>query len=96
MVFVAYPTAIAFRDSVFTETPGGPQFAGLYHFGRLFSSSIFWSALANTVLLGVAFLAITIPLATVLASMLNRLKRGSTPLKVIPFPPSSPLRSQWP
>lgn len=76
MVFVAYPTAIAFRDSVFTETPDGPQWAGLYHFGRLFSSGIFWGALGNTVLLGVAFLGITIPLATVLASMLNRLTRG--------------------
>jgi multiple sugar transport system permease protein len=87
MVFVAYPTAIAFRDSFFTETPDGPQWAGLYHFGRLFSSSIFWGALGNTVLLGVAFLGITIPLATVLASMLNRLRRGSTPLKVIYFLP---------
>jgi ABC-type sugar transport system permease subunit len=87
MVFVAYPTAIAFRDSVFTETPDGPQWAGLYHFGRLFSSGIFWGALGNTVLLGVAFLGITIPLATVLASMLNRLRRGSTPLKVIYFLP---------
>lgn len=87
MVFVAYPTAIAFRDSVFTETPQGPEFAGLYHFGRLFSSSIFWGALGNTVLLGVAFLGITIPLATILATMLNRLRRGSTPLKVIYFLP---------
>jgi ABC-type sugar transport system permease subunit len=87
MVFVAYPTAIAFRDSVFTETPAGPQYAGFYHFGRLFSSPIFWGALGNTVLLGVAFLGITIPLATILASMLNRLRRGSTPLKVIYFLP---------
>ena len=87
VVFVAYPTAIAFRDSVFTETPQGPQFAGLTHFGRLFASPIFWGALGNTVLLGVAFLAITIPLATVLASMLNRLRRGATPLKVIYFLP---------
>ena len=77
MVFVAYPTALAFRDSVFTETPQGPQFAGLYHFGRLFSSSIFWGALGNTVLLGVAFLGITIPLATILASMLNRHFQGN-------------------
>ena len=87
MVFVAYPTAIAFRDSFFTETPAGPQWAGFYHFGRLFSSGIFWGALGNTVLLGVAFLGITIPLATILASMLNRLRRGSTPLKVIYFLP---------
>jgi ABC-type sugar transport system permease subunit len=87
MVFVAYPTAIAFRDSFFTETPQGPQFAGLYHFQRLLTNGIFWGALGNTILLGVAFLGITIPLATILASMLNRLRRGSTPLKVIYFLP---------
>src|SRR5437870_2432131 len=58
MVFVAYPTAIAFRDSFFTETPNGPEFAGLYHFQRLFTSPIFWGALGNTLLLGVAFLAL--------------------------------------
>jgi ABC-type sugar transport system permease subunit len=87
MVFVAYPTAITFRDSVFTETPDGPRWVGLYHFGRLFSNGVFWGALGNTILLGVAFLGITIPLATILASMLNRLRRGSTPLKVIYFLP---------
>jgi ABC-type sugar transport system permease subunit len=87
MVFVAYPTALAFRDSFFTETPTGPEFAGLYHFQRLLTSGIFWGALGNTILLGVAFLGITIPLATILASMLNRLRRGSTPLKVIYFLP---------
>jgi len=87
MVFVAYPTAIAFRDSVFTETPRGAEFVGLYHFGRLFSSGVFWGALGNTVLLGAAFLAITLPLATILATMLNRLRRGATPLKVIYFLP---------
>ncbi len=87
MVFVAYPTALAFRDSFFTETPTGAEFAGLYHFRRLLTSSIFWGALGNTILLGVAFLGITIPLATILASMLNRLRRGSTPLKVIYFLP---------
>ena len=87
MVFVAYPTAIAFRDSVYTETPTGSEFAGLYHFRRLLTSSIFWGALGNTILLGVAFLGITLPLATILASMLNRLRRGSTPLKVIYFLP---------
>jgi multiple sugar transport system permease protein len=87
VVFVAYPTALAFRDSFFTETPTGPEFAGLYHFQRLLTSGIFWGALGNTILLGVAFLGITIPLATILASMLNRLRRGSTPLKVIYFLP---------
>lgn len=88
LVFIGYPTAITFRQSVFTETPGGgEQFAGTYHFERLFESQVFWGAVANTFLLGAAFLLIIIPLATILASMLNRLRRGSTPLKVIYFLP---------
>ena len=88
LVFIAYPTAITFQQSVFSEVPGGGQrFVGGYHFYRLFTSNVFWGALGNTVVLGTAFLLIIIPLATVSASMLNRLRRGSTPLKVIYFLP---------
>lgn len=88
LVFIGYPTAIAFQQSVFTEVPGGGQkFAGTYHFERLLSDSVFWGALGNTILLGVAFLVIILPLATIFASMLNRVRRGSTPLKVIYFLP---------
>ena len=88
LVFIGYPTAITFRQSFFTETPGGgEEFAGTYHFERLFESHVFWGAVANTFLLGAAYLLIIIPVATIFASMLNRLRRGSTPLKVIYFLP---------
>jgi multiple sugar transport system permease protein len=87
LVFIGYPTVLAFMQSVVTETPAGPKFAGTFHFERLFASNVFWGALGNTVLLGVAFLVIIIPLATIFASMLNRLRRGATPLKVIYFLP---------
>jgi ABC-type sugar transport system permease subunit len=88
LVFVAYPTVLAFRQSVYSELPGGgEEFVGTLHFSRLFSSAVFWGAVGNTVLLGAAYLIIIIPLATVFASMLNRLRRGATPLKVIYFLP---------
>ena len=88
LVFIGYPTAITFQQSVVSETPGGgAEFVGLYHFERLLQSNVFWGAVGNTVLLGVCFLVIIIPLATIFASMLNRLRRGSTPLKVIYFLP---------
>ena len=88
LVFIGYPTAIAFEQSVFTQVPGGGQkFAGTFHFERLVTDRVFWGALANTILLGVAFLVIIIPLATILASRLNRVRRGATPLKVIYFLP---------
>ena len=51
------------------------------------TDTVFWGAIGKTVLLGVAYLVIVIPLATLLASMLNRIRRGSTPLKVIYFLP---------
>ena len=88
LIFIGYPTAITFRQSLFSEIPGGgEEFAGTYHFERLFESHVFWGAVANTFLLGFAYLAIIIPVATIFASMLNRLRRGSTPLKVIYFLP---------
>jgi multiple sugar transport system permease protein len=88
LIFIGYPTAITFRQSFFSETPGGgEEFAGTYHFERLFESHVFWGAVANTFLLGAAYLVIIIPVATIFASMLNRLRRGSTPLKVIYFLP---------
>ncbi|MEQ1768714.1 MAG: sugar ABC transporter permease [Devosia sp.] len=87
LTFVGYPTYLAFEQSFFTETPTGDVFAGTYHFQRLLGSGLFWGALGNTVLLGVAFLVIVIPLATIFASMLNRIRKGSTPLKVIYFLP---------
>ena len=88
LVFIGYPTAIAFEQSVFTQVPGGGQkFAGTFHFERLITDRVFWGALGNTILLGAAFLVIIIPLATILASMLNRVRRGATPLKVIYFLP---------
>jgi len=88
LIFIGYPTAITFRQSFFSETPGGgEEFAGTHHFERLFDSNVFWGAVANTFLLGFAYLVIIIPVATIFASMLNRIRRGSTPLKVIYFLP---------
>lgn len=88
LTFIGYPTAITFQQSLFSEVPGGGQeFAGTEHFQRLFDSQVFWGSVVNTLVLGVAFLVIIIPLATIFASMLNRVRRGATPLKVIYFLP---------
>lgn len=87
-VFIGYPTLQTFRQSFFTRGMGNAEtFAGFEHYGRLLTNQVFWGALGNTVLLGFAFLLIVIPLAAALASLLNRTRRGSTPLKVIYFLP---------
>ncbi len=87
LVFVAYPTVETFRESLFRRVGTREEFVGLSQYSRLLTNPIFWKALGNTALLGVAFLVIVIPLSAVLASMLNRLRRGATPLKVIYFLP---------
>lgn len=87
LLFVIYPTLQAFRLSLFRQVGGAQQFAGLYQYGRLVGDRVFVSAILNTALLGVAFLAIVIPLSVVLASLINSLSRRSTIFKVIYFLP---------
>jgi multiple sugar transport system permease protein len=87
-VFIGYPTVQTFRQSFFTRGMGNAEsFAGLEHYVRLLTNQVFWGALGNTIILGVAFLGIVIPVAAALASLLNNVRRGSTPLKVIYFLP---------
>ena len=87
LVFVGYPTVLTFAQSFYRRVGTHDEFAGLEQYGRLLTNGVFWSALGNTILLGAAFLIIVIPLAAVLASMLNNLRRGATALKVIYFLP---------
>ena len=87
LLFVAYPTFQTFRQSFYEQVGTQQKFAGLTQYSQLFHSNTLWKALENTALLGVAFLAIVIPLAVVLASLLNKVRRGATPLKVIYFLP---------
>jgi len=62
-------------------------FVGFDHYARLLNDQVFIDAILNTLLLGVAFLAIVIPLSLVLASLMNGIRHFSTPLKVIYFLP---------
>jgi len=87
VLFVLYPTFQTFRQSFYQQVGTHQAFAGLTQFRQLFEGGDFFPALKNTVILGVAYLAIVIPLAVVLASLLNRVRRGATPLKVIYFMP---------
>jgi multiple sugar transport system permease protein len=86
-LFVLYPTFEAFRLSLYRQVGQEQQFAGLYQFSRLFANETFVGALGNTVLLGVAFLAIVIPLSFVVGSMINSLSHFGAAMKVIYFLP---------
>ena len=87
LIFIGFPTLQTFLQSFYRRVGPDPEFAGFYQYGRLAGSGVFWQALGNTILLGTAFLIIVIPLATILASLLNNVRRGSATLKVIYFLP---------
>src|SRR5690349_19142510 len=72
LLFVLYPTFETFRQGLYQQVGTHQKFAGTTQFSQLFHSSTLWHALENTVLLGVAYLAIVIPLAVILASLLNK------------------------
>lgn len=87
LVFVAYPTLNAFRLSFFRMDGRHEVFVGFDQYARLLGNPVFTDAILNTLMLGVAFLAIVIPLSVVLASLMNGLRHFSTLFKVIYFLP---------
>lgn len=87
LLFIVYPTVEAFTLSLSRQVDGEQRFVGTYQFARLVGDGVFISALLNTALLGVAFLALVIPLSVIIASLINSLSRRSTIFKVIYFLP---------
>ncbi len=84
-LFVVYPTFETFRLSFFREVATRQEFVGATHYIRLLTSQLFFGALLNTAALGVVFLAITIPLALVMASLLNNLRVAPKFFKAVYF-----------
>jgi len=87
LLFVGYPTFETFKQSFYQQVGTKQKFAGVTEYSQLVHGGDLSHALWNTALLGCAYLVIVIPLAVVLASLLNKLRRGATPLKVIYFMP---------
>src|SRR5262245_14928640 len=86
-IFVVYPTLETFRLSFFREVATKQQFVGAANYTRLLGDAIFRGAILNTILLGVVFLLIIIPLGLLLASFLNNLKYAPNFFKVVYFLP---------
>jgi multiple sugar transport system permease protein len=86
-LFVAYPTFETFRLSFFQEVATRQEFVGSLHYIRLLSNQVFLAALVNTAFLGILFLMIVIPLALVMASLLNNLRVWPNLFKAIFFLP---------
>lgn len=86
-LFVLYPTFEAFRLSFTREVVTKQEFVGLWQYSRLLTNPVFLGALLNTVILGVAFLVLVIPISLVVASLLNTLRIAPNLFKVIYFLP---------
>ncbi len=87
LLFVIWPTINAFRLSLYKKDGRDEVFVGLDHYVRLLNDQVFIDAVLNTILLGVAFLCIVLPLSLVLASLMNGIRHFSTAFKVIYFLP---------
>ncbi len=86
-LFVVYPSLETFRLSFYREVATQQVPSGFLHYTRLAASQIFINALLNTAFLGLVFLALVIPLALVMASLLNNLRVAPNLFKVIYFLP---------
>ena len=86
-LFVAYPTLQTFRLSVFQEVATRQEFVGATQYMRLLTTDVFYTALLNTLGLGIAFLVLVVPLSLILASLLNQLRYAPNLFKTIYFLP---------
>jgi multiple sugar transport system permease protein len=87
ILFIAYPTLQTFRLSVFQEVATHQEFVGALQYMRLLTTDVFYTALLNTLGLGVAFLVVAVPLSLVLATLLNQLRVAPNLFKTIYFLP---------
>ncbi|OUS70427.1 sugar ABC transporter permease [Paenibacillus sp. MY03] len=89
LVLGVYPIMWALRYMFFDyKGYGEARYIGLDNFARLFRDELFWDSVLNTFLYAGGKLIITIPLALLLAVILNRKLRGRQALRAIIFMPT--------
>ncbi|WP_319533132.1 sugar ABC transporter permease [uncultured Cohaesibacter sp.] len=88
-VFLLYPLVYSFQLS-FLDWNGlgdGARFNGLDNWERLLSDAIFWKSALNNIYLAVFSVLIQLPIAVVLAVVLDEAAKGSRILKILYFIP---------
>ncbi len=88
-VFLLYPLAGSFRLSLldWNGLGSGARFVGLANWVHLSQDAVFWKALRNNLLLALFSVVIQLPIALVLAVMLDKAGQGSRVLKLLYFLP---------
>ncbi len=89
LVFTVYPIIWVFRFMFYEYYGyGTPKFIGLYNFERLFRDTQFWDSLVNTLIFSAGKLVITLPIAIILAVILNSQLKGRGLLRILYFMPT--------
>ena len=88
-VFLLYPLASSFELSLldWNGLGSGERFVGLDNWVRLAHDTLFWKALGNNLLLAFFSVLIQLPIALVLAVVLDEASKGSRVLKILYFLP---------
>ncbi|WP_233217297.1 carbohydrate ABC transporter permease [Trinickia dabaoshanensis] len=88
-VFLLYPLVGSFRLSLldWNGLGNGARYAGLANWVHLSHDAVFWQALRNNLLLALFSVVIQLPIALVLAVMLDKAGKGSRVLKLLYFLP---------
>lgn len=89
LVFLLYPLFSSFRLSLldWNGLGSGARYVGFDNWLRLLDDALFWHALSNNLLLGLLSVLIQLPIALILALMLDKASHGSRLLKILYFLP---------
>lgn len=89
VVFLLYPLVSSFQLSLldWNGLGSGERFVGLDNWARLAHDALFWKALGNNLLLAFFSVLIQLPIALVLAVVLDEASKGSRFLKILYFLP---------
>jgi raffinose/stachyose/melibiose transport system permease protein len=89
VVFLLYPLVSSFELSLldWNGLGSGERFVGLDNWVRLAHDTLFWKALGNNLLLAFFSVLIQLPIALVLAVVLDEASKGSRVLKILYFLP---------
>ena len=88
-VFLLYPLISSFQLSLldWNGLGSGERFIGLANWIRLAQDTLFWKSLGNNLLLALFSVLIQLPIALVLAVVLDEASKGSRMLKILYFLP---------
>lgn len=88
LLFTYVPILYILRYAFYNSNGFRETFIGMANFSRLFSDSAYWNSILNTFILTFGKLAVEIPLALLLAVLLNKGRKGTGIFRITFFMPT--------